>query len=110
MTDRTQRDFAESDIRLIADSYIKWKRGDQSYENIPGFCKSVSIEEIKSHNYALVPGRYVGFKKRFIEEFDIDVIKQEMNEIKERVLQMNQTAKKSLILLEELTHGHTILK
>ncbi|MFH1702494.1 MAG: class I SAM-dependent DNA methyltransferase [Nitrospirota bacterium] len=110
MTDRTQRDFAESDIRLIADSYIKWKKGDQSYEDIPGFCKSVSIEEIKSHNYALVPGRYVGFKKRFVEEFDIDVIKKEMNEIKERVLQMNQTAKKSLILLEELIHGHTILK
>jgi len=29
-------------------------------KEIPGFCKVATLEEIRSHKYALTPGRYVG--------------------------------------------------
>lgn len=32
---------------------------EPKYENVPGFCGSGNIEEIREYNYVLTPGRYV---------------------------------------------------
>ena len=34
--------------------------GRTAYEDIPGFCKATSLEEIRKHGHVLTPGRYVG--------------------------------------------------
>ena len=34
--------------------------GEQAYTDIPGFCKSATVEEIRKHGHVLTPGRYVG--------------------------------------------------
>ncbi len=34
--------------------------GQQAYTDIPGFCKSATVEEIRKHGHVLTPGRYVG--------------------------------------------------
>ena len=31
-----------------------------AYSDIPGFCRSASLEEIAKHGFVLTPGRYVG--------------------------------------------------
>ena len=62
MIDRIHRELTGEDISKIAETYHAW-HGDEAsidYKDIPGFCRSSSIEEIKSHNYVLTPGRYVG--------------------------------------------------
>lgn len=59
LIDRTHRDLTGDDIRRIATTYHAWK-GEGEYEDIAGFCKSVSIEEVEKHGFVLTPGRYVG--------------------------------------------------
>ncbi|OPY13834.1 MAG: Type I restriction enzyme EcoKI M protein [Syntrophus sp. PtaB.Bin001] len=62
MIDRVHRELTAEDIRRIADTYHAW-RGDKSagdYEDIPGFCKSATLDDIRHHNHILTPGRYVG--------------------------------------------------
>ncbi|MDE0267457.1 MAG: class I SAM-dependent DNA methyltransferase [Acidimicrobiaceae bacterium] len=61
MVDRTHREFSDDDIARIADTYHAWRgSSDGQYEDVPGFCKSATLDEIRKHDYVLTPGRYVG--------------------------------------------------
>lgn len=62
MIDRTQRELAPEDIAKIAGAYHAW-RGDKDaakYDDVAGFCKSATLDEIRGHAHVLTPGRYVG--------------------------------------------------
>jgi type I restriction enzyme M protein len=71
MRDRTHREFADEDMKKIAETYHNWRsrpspqpspKGRGGYQDIKGFCKSATFEEIQKHNFVLTPGRYVGIK------------------------------------------------
>ena len=62
MIDRVHRELTDEDIMRIADTYQAW-RGDEGageYVDMPGFCKSTTLEEVRKHSHVLTPGRYVG--------------------------------------------------
>ncbi|MDO9003395.1 MAG: class I SAM-dependent DNA methyltransferase [Aquabacterium sp.] len=62
LVDRTRRELSDEDIARIADTYHAWRGepGLAAYEDVPGFCKAASLDEIRSHGHVLTPGRYVG--------------------------------------------------
>ena len=75
MVDRTHRELTDEDITRIASTYHAWRLGSPGsgpagyltqehgapgYSDIPGFCRSATLEEIRKHGHVLTPGRYVG--------------------------------------------------
>jgi type I restriction enzyme M protein len=65
LVDRTHRVMTDDDISRIAGTYHTWcghawRGNDDAYENVPGFCKSADLDDIRGHGYVLTPGRYVG--------------------------------------------------
>lgn len=62
LIDRVHRELTEADITKIASTYHAWRgdKGAGDYEDVAGFCKSATLDEITSHGHVLTPGRYVG--------------------------------------------------
>ena len=64
----------DSDIGRIVYAFRQWRgepppawwddgeHGEWVYRDIPGFCKTETVEGIKKHGFVLTPGRYVGME------------------------------------------------
>jgi type I restriction enzyme M protein len=66
MKDRRHRELTDEEIKKISSTYHAWRGEGGEYKDIPGFCKSATLEEIRKQGYILTPGRYVGM----VEEED----------------------------------------
>jgi len=72
MIDRVHRELTDEDIQKIAGAYHAWRgdttvsrhsgesRNPVSYNDVPGFCKAATLDDIRKHGHVLTPGRYVG--------------------------------------------------
>lgn len=62
LVDRSHRELTTEEIAKIAGCYHAWKSkaAKLAYADELGFCKSVKLEEIGTHDYVLTPGCFVG--------------------------------------------------
>lgn len=62
MISRTNKELTTDDIADIARTYHAWRgeKKDGAYEDVAGYSKSASLDEIKANSFVLTPGRYVG--------------------------------------------------
>ncbi|WP_336705614.1 class I SAM-dependent DNA methyltransferase [Micrococcus terreus] len=72
MESRRLRVLTDDDITEIADTYHAWRNHDGGYDDVPGFAKAASLEEIAKHDYVLTPGRYVGAAEAEVDDEPIE--------------------------------------
>lgn len=96
MVDRRHRQLTPEDIKKISATYHAW-RGEPingkevEYEDVPGFCKSATLKEIRKQNHILTPGRYVGYE---IEEEDDELFEEKMERLTAELAEQMKEAKK----------------
>lgn len=95
MIDRKVRELSEEDIQKIAGTYQGWRQGKE-YEDVRGFCKATTLEEIEKHEFILTPGRYVGIEE---QEDDGEPFEEKMQRL---TSELSELFKKSNELQEEI--------
>lgn len=72
MESRRLRVLTDDDIAKIAGTYHGWRNHDGGYEDVAGFAKAASLEDIRKNDFVLTPGRYVGVAEAEIDDEPID--------------------------------------
>lgn len=99
LINRRTRALSREDIEKIANTYHNWRNPDGRYEDVKGFCKSATIEEVRQLDYVLTPGRYVGLPE---EEDDFD-FKERFTRLKaEWEEQLKEEARLNALIAENL--------
>lgn len=106
LIDRVHRELSDDDIQKIASTYHAWRGEGGEYGDVPGFCKSATLDEIRRKDYILTPGRYVGIEE---EEDDGEPFDEKMErltaELEGQFEKSNELENKIRANLEELGYG-----
>ncbi len=100
MIDRAERALSDDDIAQIADTFAAWRGLGGTYEDVPGFCRTVPVAEIKAAGYALTPGRYVGTAPTEDDGEPLDDKIQRLTE--DLIAAMDESARLDTVVREQL--------
>jgi type I restriction enzyme M protein len=56
--------FSPDHIDQISNTYHDWQQKENTYEDVPEYCYSASISDVKAKDYSLVPSKYITFVNR----------------------------------------------
>ena len=109
MISRIHKELTAADIADIANTYHAWRGepvvaddGEQGYEDVPGFCRSASLDDIKANDYVLTPGRYVGAAE--IED-DGELFEEKMQQLTQALLQQMAEAQELDAVIKQNLKG-----
>ena len=99
--------FSQEQIAQIAENFHNWQREgyEQTYQNVPEYCYSATLEEIEAKGWSLVPSKYIEFKNRD-EGIDFETqMKQLQSEMRELFRQEEESKRELSNLFKELGYG-----
>ena len=103
--DRVHAELTADDIAAIAGSYRRWRAAPETFRAIPGFAKSASLDEVRSHRYALVPGRYVGFARTREAERNGAASDVEIEAVRRRLEEAHAASSRFCAAIEAMKRG-----
>lgn len=102
MINRTQKAFSEDDLAKLAGTYHSWRNLNGEYDDLLGYSKSATLEEIKTNEFVLTPGRYVGVEESKANSNYSSNIKTIKKNLSNLFLQNNELQKNIEALMELL--------
>ncbi|MAS25195.1 type I restriction-modification system subunit M [Thalassolituus sp. UBA1505] len=120
MISRIHKELTADDIAEIARTYHLWRgesvgesdvrrptsdvetQTSDSYTDIPGFCRSASLDDIKANDYVLTPGRYVGAAE--IED-DGELFEEKMQQLTQTLFQQMRDAQELDAVIKQNLKG-----
>ncbi len=105
LVNRRTREFTNEDIAQVSETYHHWLNSRDEYNDIAGFCKSCTTEEIRNMDYVLIPGRYIGLPDdeddfNFTERFT--KLQAELEEQMQEEIKLNERIRQNLSKLKEV--------
>lgn len=88
--------FSSTHIEDIANTYHDWQQKGTDYKDVPEYCYSAPIDEVKSKDYSLVPSKYIEFVNRD-ENIDFDEKMKTLQTEMKDLLQQEEKSKKELL-------------
>lgn len=99
--------FSEEEIQEVAATYHQWQDAEweQHYKDVPEYCYSATLEEIRKKDYSLVPSKYIEFVNRDAD-FDYDEEMQTLQtELKDLFAEEEQLKKQVKNVFKELGYS-----
>jgi len=94
--------LTDEQIAKVKKLYSDWQDADTSkYADIPEYCKSATLEDIRKQDYSLAPSKYIEF---IDHDLDIDYPK-EMKRIQTEMKDIMKREKQSQTMLEDAFRG-----
>ena len=92
----------DEQIARVKEVYSNWQSVDTNlYSDVPEFCKSASLEDLRSRNYSLAPSKYIEF---IDHDLEIDY-ESEMKRVQSEMVDIMKKEKKSQAMLVEAFRG-----
>lgn len=88
--------FLQEDRDKVTATYHKWQQENNDYTNIPEFCYSAKIDEVRTKDYSLVPSKYIAFVNRD-ENIDFEVKMTALQKEFSGLLKEEEKSKKELL-------------
>ena len=99
--DKKYIELTSEDIKKASEVYHGWQCEDNSYKDIPEFCRSVKKSEVAKNDYSLVPSRYI----EFVDKTDSIDYASEMSSIKEEIMDILNNESRASGLLKDAIEG-----
>lgn len=105
LLNRKNRELNLQEIKEISNIYHNWKNKDGKYEDILGFCKSVTAEDVLAYKAKLLPGLYTGIKPYSEEKVSFEErVFELVNSLKSNYQLINALEKKAHDELKEYNY------
>lgn len=120
MISRIHKELTADDIAEIARTYHLWRgesvgesdvrrptsdveiQTSDGYQDVPGFCRSASLDDIKANDYVLTPGRYVGAAE---VEDDGELFEEKMQQLTQTLFQQMREAQELDAVIKQNLKG-----